>query len=63
MPEENKELESNEGLFPKKMKNIGIKNGMYEIKKWEDKIKQEDLKYKTKNYTYDFQQYETKIFW
>ena len=54
MPEENKELESNEGLFPKKMKNIEIKNGMYEIKKWEDKIKQEDLKYKTKNYTYDF---------
>ena len=30
-----------------------------EIKKWEEKIKREDLKYKTKNYIYDFQQYET----
>ena len=30
-----------------------------DIKKWEEKIKREDLKYKTKNYIYDFQQYET----
>ena len=30
-----------------------------EIKKWEEKIKREDLKYKTKNYIYDFQQCET----
>ena len=30
-----------------------------EIKKWEERIKREDLKYKTKNYIYDFQQYET----
>ena len=36
-----------------------IKNEMNEIKKWEEKIKRGDLKYKTKNYTYDFQQYET----
>ena len=36
-----------------------IKNQIiYQIEKWGEKIKQEDLKYKTKNYTYDFQQYE-----
>ena len=33
-----------------------MKNETYEIKKWEEKIKQEDLKYKTKIYTYNFQQ-------
>ena len=36
-----------------------IKNEIYEIKKWDDKMKQEDLKYKTKRYTYNFQLYET----
>ena len=36
-----------------------IINEIYEIKKWEEKVKQKDLKYKTKKYTYDFQQYET----
>ena len=36
-----------------------IKNEMNKIKKWEERIKRGDLKYKTKNYTYDFQQYET----
>ena len=34
------------------MRNNEIKKEIYEIKKWEDKIKQEDLKYKPKNYTY-----------
>ena len=32
-PEENQELESTEGLFPKKMRNIEIKNEIDEIKK------------------------------
>ena len=41
------------------MRTIEIKNEIYEIKKWEEKIKWKDLKYKTKNYTYDFQQYQT----
>ena len=41
------------------MRTDEIKNEIYEIKKWEEKIKQEDLKYKTKNYTFCFQQYET----
>ena len=33
-PDENKELESIEGLFQKKMKNHEIKNKKDEIKKW-----------------------------
>ena len=35
---------------------------MYGIKKWEDKIKREEVKYRTKNCTYNFQQYETIIY-
>ena len=59
-PEENKEdIKSIEGIFPKDMRTDEIKIEIYEIKKWEEKIKREYLKYKTKNYTYDFQQYET----
>ena len=59
-PEENKEyIKLIEGIFPKDMRTNAIKNEIDEIKKWEQKIKREDLKYKTKNYTYDFQQYET----
>ena len=41
------------------MRTNEIKNEIYEIKKWEEKIKLEDLKYKTKKYANDFQQYET----
>ena len=41
------------------MRTNEIKNEIYEIKKWEEKVKREDLKYKTKNYAHDFQQYET----
>ena len=40
------------------MRNDEIKNEIYEIKQWKEKIKKEDLKYK-KKYKYDFQQYET----
>ena len=59
-PEENKEdIKSIEGVFPKDMRNNEIKNEIYQIKKWEKKIKREDLKYKTKNHTHGFQQYET----
>ena len=32
---------------------------MYEIKRWEEKIKRQNLKYLIKKQTYDFQQYET----
>ena len=38
--------------FSKKTRNIEIKNEI-------DQIKRKDLKYETKNYIYDFQQYET----
>ena len=43
------------------MRTNEIKNEIYEIKKieLEKKIKQENLKHKTKNDTHDFQQYET----
>ena len=51
-PEENKKPESNEGIFPKDTRIDEIKNEIYEIKKWKEKIKQEGLKYKTKNYMF-----------
>ena len=56
--EENQELESIEGLFPKKIRNNEIKNEIDGIKKLEEKINREHLNYETKQYTYDFQQYE-----
>ena len=37
------------------MRTNEIKNEIYEIAKYEEKIKQEDVKYKTKSYKYDFQ--------
>ena len=58
-PEENNEPESTEGVFANKMRTNEDKGEMYWIKQGEDKIKQEDLKYRTKNYIYDSQQYET----
>ena len=44
-----------EEIFPKDMRTNEIKNEIYEIAKYEEKIKQEDLKYKTKSCKYDFQ--------
>ena len=41
------------------MGNDKIKNEIDEIRKWEEKIKQKDLKYKTNKYLYDFQKFET----
>ena len=41
------------------MRTNEIKNEIYEIKNWENKIKREDLIYKTNKYKYDFQQYKT----
>ena len=37
-PEENLELETNEGIFPKKIKNNKIENELDKIKKWEEKL-------------------------
>ena len=41
------------------MRTNEIKNEIYEIKNWEEKIKRKDLKYETKKCTYDFQKSET----
>ena len=57
--EANKELESIEGIFPKNMKTNEIKNEINEIRKWEEKNKQKDSKYKANKYLYDFQEFET----
>ena len=37
------------------MRTNKIKNEIYEIKKWEEKRKREDLLYKANKYKYDFQ--------
>ena len=42
------------------MRTNEINYEIYEIKKWEGKIKLEDLKNKTKNYAHDFTR--TKVF-
>ena len=39
------------------MRTNEIKNEMYDIKKWEEKIKRKDLKYEIKKCIFDFQQY------
>ena len=41
------------------MRTNESKNEIDEIKKWEEKIKRKDLKYKTKKCINDFQQFET----
>ena len=48
------ELETTVGLFPKNKRNNEIKNQSDEIRKWEGKIKQNDLIYRTNKYNYDF---------
>ena len=40
------------------MRTDEIKNEINDIKKWENKIKRKDLKYKTNRYKFDFQQFE-----
>ena len=57
-PEENQELKSIEGLFLENMKCDEIKIETYVIRKWE-KIKQNNLKYKTYKYLFDFQKFKT----
>ena len=44
------------------MRNNEIKNGIDEIRKWEEKIKWKDLKCKTNKYLYDFQKFEAISF-
>ena len=57
--EKKKDIKSIEELFSEEMKTNEIKNKIYEIKKWEEKIKRKDLIYKANKYKYNFQQYKT----
>ena len=41
------------------MRNDEIKDEIYEIKSWKNKIKQKDLKYETNKYVFDFQRFAT----
>ena len=41
-PKKNQELETIEGIFPKKIRHNEIKNEIDEIKKWEEIIKRKD---------------------
>ena len=41
-PKKNQELETIEGIFPKKIRHNEIKNELDEIKKWEEIIKRKD---------------------
>ena len=41
------------------MGNDKIKNEIDEIRRWEEKIDQKELKYKTNKYLCDFQKFET----
>ena len=41
------------------MRNDEIKNEVYEIKKWENKIRRKDLKYEANKYVFDFQRFKT----
>ena len=48
-PEKNNEPESTEGIFPKDMRTNEVKDEIYEIEKWEEKIKRKDLHIKQIN--------------
>ena len=52
--EENQELESVKGRFPKKTKKNEIKNEICDIKKWEEKVNLEDLIHRVYKYKHDF---------
>ena len=41
------------------MRTDEIKNEIDDIRKWEEKIEQNNLKYKTHKHLYDFQNFET----
>ena len=44
---DNNKIKSIERIFPEDMRTNKIKNEIYKIKKWLEKIQREDLKYKT----------------
>ena len=44
------------------MRTSEINNEIDQIKRWEDKIKQKDLKYEINKHIYDFQKFEIRSF-
>ena len=56
--ERKQEISSIEGNFPKDMRTNKTRNEINGNKRWEEKIKGQDLKYETKKYTYYFHKYE-----
>ena len=47
-----------ERIFPKDLENNEIRNELNEIKKLEEKINRDDLKYETNKYVYNFQKFQ-----
>ena len=59
MKPKTKNSKSIERNFRKDLKNSEIRNELNEIKKLEERIDRNDLKYETNKYVYNFQQFET----
>ena len=57
--ENQQDLKSVEGTFPKEMRTNEIKDEIDEIKKWDKKINRKDWKYDIKKYVYGIQQFES----
>ena len=57
--EHQQKLESIEGILLKDLENSEIKNERNEIKKLEEQISRNDLKYESSKYKYDFAKFET----
>ena len=49
-------------IIRKELENNEIKNELNEIKNIEEEIDRNDVKYKTNQYTFDFQQFQTTRF-
>ena len=47
-----------ERIFPKDLENNEIRNELNEIKKLEEKINRDDLKYEINKYVYNFQKFQ-----
>ena len=63
MKPKTKNSKSIERNFRKDLKNSEIRNELNEIKKLEERIDRNDLKYETNKYVYNFQQFETIRSW
>ena len=63
MKPKTKNSKSIERNFRKDLKNSEIRNELNEIKKLEERIDRNDLKYEANKYVYNFQQFETIRSW